>query len=268
MPSLSSVLKFALDAFIFATLEPLACVIMWEQLLRQLSGLVPLVQAFFNVYVLLLQVFNPGFFIMYAHCLRNFELWNAQRLLSLSQQAPDISSASEASTSLPSKPDNMFSAALNAYLWFLLQQGQKGSVFQIFSQDPVISRLAQAVATRGFAGKASAIQAPNALAQMPITAIPSMPLSADVSLGLADSCITYQLHLLGAYVFFGDLTPTAGLPGSSFLIQQLCWDLALSCYYTVLEAGLSTLTGGATLSGILSATRLHMDSLFEDPSAR
>jgi hypothetical protein len=80
--------------------------------------------------------------------------------------------------------------------------------------------LAQVVGTRAFVTRPNASQGSNPLVQTPTAAAPSMPLSADISLGLADSCITYQLHLLGAYIFFGDLTPTADLPGNGSLIRQ------------------------------------------------
>ena len=106
------------------------------------------------------------------------------------------------------------------------------------------------------------------LSQMPVAVAPSTPLPANVGLGLADSCITYQLHLLGAYVFFGDLTPTADLPSNGSLVRQLCWDLALSCYYAGLEVGSGILPGDITLSDILLASHVYVDGLLADALTR
>jgi hypothetical protein len=66
---------------------------------------------------------------------------------------------------------------------------------------------------------------------------PSAPLLSEMGSSFADSCVTYQLHLLGAYIFFGDLIPTLDSCSDSFLVRQLCRDLALSCYYACLGAG-------------------------------
>ena len=71
----------------------------------------------------------------------------------------------------------------------------------------------------GGAGAAQEFYSP-ARAAAPISPLAS-PM-ADTDLGLADSCITYQLHLLGAYIFFGDLTPTADTAHNDSLVRQLC----------------------------------------------